>query len=224
LLAGKRDLRRQAAGTGGEWIAIVAEKKETPLEDQGARTKIIEAAVDLFAENGYAATSVREIVARAGVTKPVLYYYFGSKEGLFQTLFEIATAEHQILINEALAHAGTTIERLTNFFGLVIRKVKERRNFVKMMHGIVFGPRKGVPKCDIMDFRQREILAISRIYREGVMRGEVIELNMETVVHLILSILDSGVVLEFAQPELNLGERTYDTLYLAYKIFEPRGI
>ena len=39
-------------------------------------------AAKLFAERGYDATSVREIVEAAGVAKPTLYYYFRSKEGL----------------------------------------------------------------------------------------------------------------------------------------------
>jgi len=43
---------------------------------------IARAAARLFAEQGYDATSVREIVEAAGVTKPTLYYHFGSKQGL----------------------------------------------------------------------------------------------------------------------------------------------
>lgn len=49
-------------------------------------THIARAAARLFAARGYDATSVREIVAAAGVTKPSLYYHFGSKEGLAQAL------------------------------------------------------------------------------------------------------------------------------------------
>ncbi len=45
-------------------------------------SKLLEAAVQLFATKGYPATSTREIVEAAGVTKPMLYYYFQSKEGL----------------------------------------------------------------------------------------------------------------------------------------------
>ena len=201
----------------------VAEKKEKLMEDHGARMRIIDAAIDLFAENGYAATSVREIVGQAGVTKPVLYYYFGSKEGLFQTILEIASAEHQILLNEALAFVGNTLDRLTNLFGLVIRKVRERSTFVKMLNGVIFGPQKGAPKCDVMEFRNREISVIDQIYRDGVNRGEVMELDLETVVHLILSILDSCVMLELTQPASNPAERPFNMLRLAYKIFETRG-
>ncbi len=47
---------------------------------------IARSAAKLFAERGYDATSVREIVEAAGVAKPTLYYYFKSKEGLAQAL------------------------------------------------------------------------------------------------------------------------------------------
>ena len=48
----------------------------------GGAEKILHVAICLFAQKGYDATSTREIVEAAGVTKPMLYYYFGSKEGL----------------------------------------------------------------------------------------------------------------------------------------------
>jgi AcrR family transcriptional regulator len=46
------------------------------------------AAVELFAERGYVATTIDDIVARAGVTKPMLYRHFESKQELVMTLLE----------------------------------------------------------------------------------------------------------------------------------------
>jgi AcrR family transcriptional regulator len=45
--------------------------------------QLLELAEDLFAERGYAGASMDELARRAGVTKPVVYELFGSKEGLF---------------------------------------------------------------------------------------------------------------------------------------------
>ena len=52
------------------------------------RELIRDAALDLFYAKGYDAVGVQEIVDRAGVTKPTLYYYFGSKIGLLRNLLE----------------------------------------------------------------------------------------------------------------------------------------
>ena len=61
----------------------------TRLHD-GPRTRvnILEAAQALFAEKGYSGANVNEIVAVAGTTKPMIYYHFGSKEGLFAAVLE----------------------------------------------------------------------------------------------------------------------------------------
>ena len=52
------------------------------------RRNIIDAAHALFAEKGYSGAKVEEIVARARTTKPMIYYYFGSKERLFAAVLE----------------------------------------------------------------------------------------------------------------------------------------
>ncbi len=63
-------------------------KPKTPRvkPEEPIREKLMRAALTLFTQRGYSATTVRELVEEAGVTKPVLYYYFGSKEGLFLEL------------------------------------------------------------------------------------------------------------------------------------------
>jgi AcrR family transcriptional regulator len=50
------------------------------------RSTLLEHALALFAERGYDAVGVKELCEAAGVTKPTLYHYFGSKRGLLLTL------------------------------------------------------------------------------------------------------------------------------------------
>ncbi|HWX11566.1 MAG TPA: CerR family C-terminal domain-containing protein, partial [Trinickia sp.] len=53
------------------------------------RLRIIDAAIELFGERGFAAASTRDIASRAGVNAPALQYYFENKEGVYR-----ACAEH----------------------------------------------------------------------------------------------------------------------------------
>lgn len=53
------------------------------------KERIMLCAEELFYSRGYDATGVQEIVERAGVTKPTLYYYFGSKKGLLDAIFKL---------------------------------------------------------------------------------------------------------------------------------------
>ena len=52
------------------------------------KEKILSCALRMFYQRGYDAVGVQEIAAAAGVTKPTLYYYFGSKRGLLDALLE----------------------------------------------------------------------------------------------------------------------------------------
>lgn len=69
-----------------------------PVVESGARARIVAAAVELFAAQGFDATSVSEIALRAGVAKGGLYHHFGSKDDL---LFEV----YRELIDRQLAGA-----------------------------------------------------------------------------------------------------------------------
>ena len=80
--------------------------------ESSARERILETAIGMFAEKGYAGTSVREIVEQAGVSKPVLYYYFQSKEGLFLAILEMAENLQTELLARILESAGNVLERL----------------------------------------------------------------------------------------------------------------
>jgi TetR/AcrR family transcriptional regulator len=62
------------------------------MNDSGTKERILDAALSVFARKGYDAAGVQEIAETAVITKPTLYYYFGNKEGLFRSLWEIHAA------------------------------------------------------------------------------------------------------------------------------------
>src|SRR5580658_5851521 len=63
-------------------------KSKRLAQGEATRSDLLGAARELFGERGYGATSVEEIVARAGVTKGALYHHFSDKESLFKAVFE----------------------------------------------------------------------------------------------------------------------------------------
>ena len=104
----------QAAVPPGEW-------------DEHARSRLLRAAVQVFNKKGYSAASVREIVELANVTKPALYYHFGSKEGVLQAILHEGLEEFRATAAKAIEMPGTTRERLTrlceDLFGLFMENV-----------------------------------------------------------------------------------------------------
>jgi AcrR family transcriptional regulator len=66
----------------------------------------------VFAEQGYAASSMDEIAERVGVSKPMLYEYFGSKEGLLVACIRQVRAELRDLTAEAVVDAQSPEDAL----------------------------------------------------------------------------------------------------------------
>lgn len=77
------------------------------------RQRIIDAAVKLFGEHGFAGASTRDIATAAGVNAPALQYYFENKEGVYRACAEYITSDLKArfapsmrVASEALKHAA----------------------------------------------------------------------------------------------------------------------
>src|ERR1700733_10037388 len=80
-----------------------------------ARTRVLDAAVDLFARQGYDGTSVAEVIAQAGVAKGGFYHHFASKEALLYEVYgDLIT--RQLAAMDAIVHrqlsAGETLRAI----------------------------------------------------------------------------------------------------------------
>src|SRR5262245_15098410 len=74
--------------------------------------EILSAALDCFAERGFAATRLDDVAARAGVTKGTLYLYFPGKEELFKALVRQELLPNIERLEAAAAGAGSAAEML----------------------------------------------------------------------------------------------------------------
>jgi len=86
--------------SGNDEASIHMASIDEHRHDRGrdTRSRLRELALQLFAEQGYEKTSLREIAERLGVTKAALYYYFKSKEDIVRSLVEDYVAEVDELI------------------------------------------------------------------------------------------------------------------------------
>lgn len=77
----------------------------------------------LFLENGFAATSVREIASGSGVTIPALYYHFGSKDGLLGALVADLVTEGETVIADLTGRTGNRLPSLAlaSYYDVVTR-------------------------------------------------------------------------------------------------------
>lgn len=92
--------------------AAGADERRRRIGYEARRALIIEAAMEVFAEEGYQGASLEAIASRAGVTKPVLYDHFTSKQVLHLTLLERERDEAVAHILERLQSGGRPDQRV----------------------------------------------------------------------------------------------------------------
>jgi AcrR family transcriptional regulator len=115
-----RNRSRGTVPSGREAPARRRERGEFPRG--GTRERIQSIALELFAEQGYEKTSLREIAERLGVTKAALYYHFRSKEDIVRSFVEDYRAELEQVIAWGASHPRTAESRaeiLGRYAGIV---------------------------------------------------------------------------------------------------------
>ncbi len=145
----------------------------TPVHhEDSARGRLMNAAIRLFARKGYAATTVREIVADAGVTKPVLYYHFGSKEGIYLAMMEEALAEFEATAAAALAEEGSARTRILRLLDRMFDLILQHLDVMRVLDAMYYGPPQGAPYFDFEAIHRSFLAILEGVVQEGITSGE----------------------------------------------------
>lgn len=84
-------------------------------EREAKRQAVLLAAVRMFNERGFRETSLDDVAASLGVTKPVLYHYYGNKDQILSACIDAGLAQLRPAAAEARALPGTGLDRLKAF-------------------------------------------------------------------------------------------------------------
>ena len=106
------------------------------------RTLLLQCAKELFYAKGYDAVGVQEIVEKAGLTKPTLYYYFGSKIGILRTLIETKFEELRISVQKALDSEGDIRIHLYHLAEAYCYCFERDREFYMLMMALFYSARE----------------------------------------------------------------------------------
>jgi len=108
-------------------------KKENPTKGEVTRTAVEDAALELFLEQGYHATSMRQIADHAKLALGGIYNHFSSKEEIFEGII-IDKHPYRIILPAIVeAEGGTLEEFFKNAFHIIISELGSRPEFVNLM-------------------------------------------------------------------------------------------
>lgn len=182
-----------------------------PVPPVDNRTRILEAAETLFATNGFAATSVREIVQAAAVTAPTLYYHFGSKDELLVTLIRERFIAFHAALEERMAATATTEGLVRAWCDELLREALERPATMRFIYASLWGPQIRHAVSSILSFhvklrtmftdalqRVRPDVASDRAHYAFIMTSGLLDAHLHVILlgvadHVFTDLVDSVV-------------------------------
>lgn len=184
---------KSAVALDGLWgsiqPSIVHSSIEWPVSKPQTAQRIGAAALDLFGRKGYAATSIREIVQAAGVSRPTLYYYYGSKEGIYLDLL----SEGERLIEDLLSEVDRSKDspRATiEFLCLtLIRFIRQMHPLIQMLEANDRYPTEGTPKGHIADLHEGIRRRLYAHLEEGRRQGVFSFANADDIAELLRGVM-----------------------------------
>jgi AcrR family transcriptional regulator len=150
--------------------------------------EVLDAALDLFLEKGFAATRVEDIARRAGLSKGAVYLYFQSKEKILEGIIRRAVvpiADH--VIGFAKGYEGDPRTLITMVMKMLAMKLNDPR--ILAIPKVIFREVLGFP--ELAEMYRREVLdkvipVVIEVIRRGVDQGYLRQVDPELTVRSIV--------------------------------------
>jgi len=138
------------------------------------RRQILQAALKHFANAGYAATSVQQIVGDANVSKPALYYHFRDKAGLFQALVSEALDQRLRVVQQAVARTEDFRGQLVEILAALFDYFHKNRDLTRLAFSAAFAAPGEVPQHGCyLDRCQRNLEFMHSLMKRARAAGEL---------------------------------------------------
>jgi AcrR family transcriptional regulator len=124
------------------------------------RDHLVDTAIDLFSEQGFASTSIKSIAQAAGVSQGLLYNYFSSKEELLRYIFRQGIEQ----INESYEEpAPGTGSQLQTYLRHTFEMIRRERKFWRLFHTVRM--QSGIRELLDAEIRELQGVVVERLQR-----------------------------------------------------------
>ena len=176
ILTWAEQMRQICYGYTDRYLALDGKGTDRYNAAMDNRTALLSAAVSLFAERGYEAVGVQELAESAGVTKPTLYHYFGSKQGLLRALLEERHALLRGLVDEAAGYQGDLPGTLACLGRAFFEAARQDPVYYRLQLAFYFAPADSEPHRGVRvlvreQYEAVEAVFAAAVHEHGNMRG-----------------------------------------------------
>lgn len=154
------------------------------------RERLLNEALTLFSQKGYAATGIRDILQAAGVTQPTLYHHFASKAALLEALIERHYGANQERLAAILDTERTLEGKLTAFASTSFEYCNTDPRVARLMFQTYFGPT--VQEIDgVLDkLTEKRFRLVVQVMKYGFEEGVLLPADPEFLALSFCSLVD----------------------------------
>lgn len=161
---------------------------------RAVKARLFASALRNFSQKGFAATSLREIAADADTTKPMIFYYFGSKEHLYAEVVQATMEAAAEAVQEDGPLESTPGERIVSYARRYLAHFIENEPCLALVLREVFGL-GGAPMAQLTSsLRERVREPLHRLLVEGMERDELITDDIASCGTAITGILNQFIL------------------------------
>lgn len=192
------------------------------------RREILDAALDLFAERGFHATSMRALARAVGVRESAIYHHFSSKEALLEAVLDDRVRLRVQLIEGALAELGDLplseiLTRIANAVVALVDTPRERK-FLRLALGL--GASMPDPYTAFRHFTEEPRRALEKLFAELRRSGRIRpDVDLEVfVIHFIAPIaIATGALMGAPRGPLRAPLRSFLRDHVAFMVRAAGG-
>jgi len=191
---------------------VAVESAVLPKSPRGANgidrsREIMSAALQLFAERGFADVTIKDIAGRLRINTALIYYYFRNKEDLFRACLEAAVYDAMASYDAIRGGEDHPVERINSWFNSNIELAPSIASMVKVMVDYA-GSSLRLPSVDrlIRRFYEEERRLLARAIAEGVSSGEFQAVDGDRLAQFVSTHLDGIMVASIIRSDLDIAD------------------
>lgn len=177
---------------------MTARSRTTRKEEVRQRKveEILDATLGLFAQNGYAGTTIEDIAEELGYAKASLYYYFSGKDAIVKALIYDAMDRSAAKMDKLLAASDDPVQNLRDLIGNYIDDYTEKRGFFHIYAHVghfmdsILSPEERLAMAERIQDMNAKIIGM---IRKGIDSGVYLALEPQTLAEMLLGMI-SGLM------------------------------
>ena len=192
---------------------------KTERPDSDTKKMIIESSIKLFADKGFNGTSMRDIAKAVGITLPTIYYYFGNKEDLYQSVLREVIEKFIEATATAVVGVEGMREKLVAMGMAKHRFIAENREMMLLYLRELSRP---TGEGSLSESLEKGLMMLEMVVREGIEKGELRQVDPKIAAWYLMGVFSTYDMRIVGRGELPSEEEIRAMVDLAFEAIKNR--